>query len=102
MSRLAHLAACLLLAACSAAGRDVQRPDLKVILAETPPPVLSDYGLFADVASAVPAEGVMPYDLINPLFTDHAAKHRLIFVPEEKRRNLTTQMFLAFRSGRSL
>lgn len=84
MSRLAHLAACLLLAACSAAGRDVQGPDLKVILAETPPPVLSDYGLFADVASAVPAEGVLPYDLINPLFTDHAAKHRLVFVPEGK------------------
>ena len=82
MRKLAHLAALFLLAACSAAGRGAQGPDLEVILAEGPAPVLSDYGLFADVPTAVPADGVLPYDLINPLFTDHAAKHRLVFVPE--------------------
>lgn len=82
MRRLVHLAALLLLAACSAAGKAAQGPNLAVILAEEPAPVLSDYGLFADVAGGVPAEGVLPYDLVNPLFTDHAAKHRLVFVPE--------------------
>ena len=57
---------------------------MDVILAGEPAPNLSDYGLFADMASAEPAQGVLPYDLINPLFTDHAAKHRLVFVPEGK------------------
>lgn len=84
MRRLVHLAALLLLAACSAAGKAAHGPDLAVILAAEPAPVLSDYGLFADVAGAVPAEGVLPYDLVNPLFTDHAAKHRLVFVPVGK------------------
>ncbi len=84
MRRLAHLAAFLLLAACSASGKTAQGPDLKVILAEEPAPALSDYGLFADASGAVPAEGVLPYDLVNPLFTDHADKHRLVFVPEGK------------------
>ena len=57
---------------------------MDVILAAEPAPNLSDYGLFADMASAEPAQGVLPYDLINPLFTDHASKHRLVFVPEGK------------------
>lgn len=76
------VAALFLLAGCSAGGKGAGGPDLEVILAADPAPVLSDYGLFSDVAGAVPAQGVLPYDLINPLFTDHAAKHRLVFVPD--------------------
>ena len=78
------LAASLCLAACQAAGeadRPAASPDLGIILAEDPAPVLSAYGLFGDVAATTPASGVVPYDLINPLFSDHAEKHRLLFVP---------------------
>ncbi len=82
MRLLVLLASLLLLAACSAAGKGAPRPDMDVILASDPAPNLSDYGLFADMALASPAQGVLPYDLINPLFTDHAAKHRFVFVPE--------------------
>ncbi|MFN4185775.1 MAG: SO2930 family diheme c-type cytochrome [Hyphomonas sp.] len=78
----AFLASLFLLAGCSATGKGAAEPDLEVVLAADPAPVLSDYGLFSDLAGAVPAQGVLPYDLINPLFTDHAAKHRLVFVPE--------------------
>ena len=71
-----------LLAACSA-GK-AAGPDLEVILAEVPAETLSAYGLFADAAAGTPAEGVMAYDLVNPLFSDHAAKHRFVFVPGGK------------------
>lgn len=56
-------------------------PDMGVILAETPAAKLSAYGLFDDMASAAPAARVEPYDLVNPLFSDHAIKDRFVFVP---------------------
>lgn len=71
----------LLVAACTP---QPSGPDMKAILAADPAPVLSDYGLFTDAAARSPAEGVTPYDLVNPLFSDHAAKHRLVFVPDGK------------------
>jgi len=76
----ACLAICvaLVLAACTqAAGvRDA------VVLADEPAEKLSDYGFFASTnAGAAPAEGVRPYDLVNALFSDYAAKHRLVYVP---------------------
>ncbi|MBY9066234.1 hypothetical protein K1X12_04950 [Hyphomonas sp. WL0036] len=80
MVRTGLLAALFLLAACSA-GKAPAGPDDGVILAAAPAEKLSDYGLFVDMASASPATGVMAYDLINPLFSDHAAKHRFVYVP---------------------
>lgn len=68
----------LLLAACSA-GEGV-RSD--VVLADQPAPKLSDYGLFKDAGAREPTSGVVPYDLVNPLFSDYASKHRLVHVPE--------------------
>jgi uncharacterized repeat protein (TIGR03806 family) len=53
----------------------------------TPPPTqpfekLSQYGLFAgDPAAQVPAEGVIPYDLNSPLFSDYAEKYRFVKLP---------------------
>ncbi len=57
-------------------------PDMAVILDEAPAKHLSDYGLFADMAAARPAAGVVPYDLVNPLFSDHSEKHRFVFIPQ--------------------
>lgn len=72
------LALSLLLPACS------QGPGVKdsVILAEQPAPKLSDYGLFRDDGAREPSEGVIAYDLVNPLFSDYASKHRFVYVPE--------------------
>lgn len=68
----------MLLAACSAE----QGPHASVILADEPAPKLSDYGFFATAnAGAAVSEGVRPYDLVNALFSDHAAKHRYVYVP---------------------
>ncbi|MGD2134080.1 MAG: hypothetical protein PVI23_14905, partial [Maricaulaceae bacterium] len=77
--RLAGLAALVCLAACGGAE---EGPDLAVILADEPAPRLADYDLFIDAAAREPAPGVAPYDLINLLFSDYAAKHRYVFVPE--------------------
>ncbi len=81
---LAHLRLALvgglaaILAACSPAPgvRD------SVVLADDPAPKLSDYGFFKDAGAREAAEGVVAYDLVNPLFSDHAAKHRLVYVPK--------------------
>jgi uncharacterized repeat protein (TIGR03806 family) len=79
--RLAALFLAAFLGACSA-GK-TSGPNLDLILAETPAQTLSEYGLFANLASEKPAKGVVPYDLINPLFSDNALKHRFVFVPGE-------------------
>ena len=70
----------LLLTACGGERQD-GAPHLDVILAEKPAENLSDYGLFLDAGARKPAERVLAYDLINPLFSDHSDKHRYIYVP---------------------
>jgi uncharacterized repeat protein (TIGR03806 family) len=73
----------LLLLALAACGEGVG-PHARIIIAEQPAEKLSDYGFFLDASARQPAPGVVPYDLINPLFSDHAVKHRLVYVPEGK------------------
>ena len=68
------------LAACG--GAKSAAPDLDVILADRPADTLAAYGFFRGVSAAEPAEGVVAYDLINPLFSDHAVKDRFVFVPD--------------------
>lgn len=44
---------------------------------------LSDYGFFAgDVSDLVPVEGVLPYELNSPLFSDYSHKLRFVWMPE--------------------
>jgi uncharacterized repeat protein (TIGR03806 family) len=44
-------------------------------------PRLSSYRLFDDIATQRPAEGMMPYDVATPLFSDYAHKDRFLWVP---------------------
>lgn len=69
----------LLVAACSKSG-----PNMDVILAAKPAPTLADYGLFQDLSANIPTERVQAYDLVNPLFTDYADKHRFVYIPKGK------------------
>lgn len=71
----------LLLAGCGGSGSPPGAPDLSIILADKPAATIAAYGLFADASGRELGEGVVPYDLVNPLFSDHAAKHRAVFVP---------------------
>jgi uncharacterized repeat protein (TIGR03806 family) len=45
------------------------------------PLALSEWGLFTDLPHQVPAADVIPYEVISPLFSDYATKHRFIRVP---------------------
>lgn len=61
---------------CSCGNRGVR-------VSSTPFPKLSDYQLFIGELKALnPAEGVLPYDLISPLFSDYAHKSRFVWMPE--------------------
>ncbi len=87
----------VMLAACRA-GTDTG-PDMDVILSETPATSLAAYGLFEDAGADHPSTGVIAYDLINPLFTDHAAKYRFVFVPEGQSAQYRTRDAFAFPVG---
>jgi len=63
--------AALLLAACGGGGE----PDVV-------PEKLSGWGLFSDARAQLPADGVEPYELNAPLFSDGAVKHRFFRLPE--------------------
>ena len=43
---------------------------------------LSDYGFFSNLTLQVPTDGVLPYDLNSPLFSDYADKLRFIYIPQ--------------------
>ncbi|MCA9074745.1 MAG: hypothetical protein KDA93_06915 [Planctomycetaceae bacterium] len=42
---------------------------------------LSTYNLFADPVQQIPNDGLVPYDIITPLFSDYAHKQRFIYLP---------------------
>lgn len=77
MTRWLSLVAALWLCACSPA----MSPELDIILSDTPAERLSEYGLFLDARGRKPTRDLVKYDLVNPLFSDHAEKHRYVFVP---------------------
>jgi uncharacterized repeat protein (TIGR03806 family) len=47
-----------------------------------PPKFLSEWGLFESIPDQVPVDGVLPYEVTSPLFTDYAAKFRFVQLPE--------------------
>jgi uncharacterized repeat protein (TIGR03806 family) len=74
------LVASLILLAAMAGG--AQAGPQEAILAEKPPKLLSGYGFFSGAGVSSPQEGVVAYDLVTPLFSDHALKMRHVFVPK--------------------
>ena len=72
----------LLMALAACGAKPAGGPNMSVILADAPAPILADYGLFEDTGADQPIDGVIAYTLTNPLFTDYAAKHRFVFVPD--------------------
>jgi uncharacterized repeat protein (TIGR03806 family) len=47
----------------------------------TPPALLSQTGLFADLATLAPAPGIVEYDVVVPFFSDGARKRRFLALP---------------------
>lgn len=52
------------------------------IAAARPPKLLSEFGFFADAKAQMPAEGVVPFVLNTPLFSDRALKYRFVHMPD--------------------
>ena len=86
MRAAATLAAVATLAACS--GETGGSGGAPSAVRVTPPPDgepwqrLSDWNLFADIASQVPADEVYAYDVIAPLFSEYTLKQRFLYLPE--------------------
>ena len=57
------------------------RVDLVRLLADEPAATLGAYRLFIDAGARTPNVGLTRYALNTPLFSDYAAKHRLVFMP---------------------
>ncbi len=63
-------------------------------------PRLSEYGLFqGDLARQQPAEGVVPYDLNTPLFSDYTTKYRFIKLPTNGEIQYRAQGVMEFPVG---
>ena len=94
--------ALLLLAGCGGQGGAADGPDMALLMADAPAETLADYGFFKDAGADQPVEGVVPYDLINPLFSDHAIKHRFVFVPRGKVASYSPDKVMDFPVGSAL
>ncbi|MBT5217635.1 MAG: hypothetical protein HOM10_08485 [Gammaproteobacteria bacterium] len=57
----------------------------EMILSDTHPEKLSDFGFFSNPQRQLPNTGVLPYSLISPLFTDYADKTRFVYIPQTMR-----------------
>ena len=69
------------------------------ILDKKVPKKLSEFNFFTDLSLQLPNEGVLPYDLINPLFSDYADKLRFVYVPKNKRLGYLPNKVLDFPDG---
>ncbi len=72
------------------------------ILAAKPPKVLSEFGFFADASKQIPADGVVPYHLATPLFSDFAEKYRFVHVPAGQAAIYDPDEVFAFPVGTAL
>jgi uncharacterized repeat protein (TIGR03806 family) len=61
---------------------------------------LSEYGLFlGELKKQLPAEGVIPYDLNTPLFSDYAHKLRFVKIPAGKKAAYSADEVVEFPVG---
>lgn len=90
------------LAALVFAGPALAAPDAAAFASGRMPKSLAALGLFADAPAQTPAAGVLPYDLITPLFTDYAEKYRFVFVPAGAAAAYSDHEAFAFPVGSAL
>ncbi len=63
------------------AGCRTKSAPVRSFVEEPFPQTLSEWHLFSSINGTLqPNQGVLPYDLITPLFSDYAAKHRFVWM----------------------
>ncbi|MGD9915773.1 MAG: SO2930 family diheme c-type cytochrome [Rhizobiaceae bacterium] len=75
--KIAAFLVLLLLAFTPAAAQ----PSADAIVAAQPPKLLSEFSFFDDLRGQKPTEGVVPFALATPLFSDGALKYRFVHLP---------------------
>ncbi|MBI2423140.1 MAG: hypothetical protein HYV27_09950 [Candidatus Hydrogenedentes bacterium] len=73
---------CGMVVLCGALAARADVPPVHVDPTAPPARAISEYHLFKDAARQIPNDGVVPYELNTPLFSDYAEKHRFIWMPE--------------------
>lgn len=63
---------------------------------------LSAYNFFADPVTQRPNDGLIPYDIITPLFSDYAYKQRFIFLPPGRSVEYSATDVFSFPVGTAL
>jgi uncharacterized repeat protein (TIGR03806 family) len=63
------------------------------------PRKLSETGLFASTATLKPATGLIPYDIVAPLWSDHTVKDRLLAIPDDAQIEFETVVYPQPASG---
>ncbi len=81
MRLFALLTACGVLVSAALTAQPVPKVNDALIVGDTLPRKLSDFGFFTDSAAKQPASMVQPYKLNSPLFTDYARKFRYAYIP---------------------
>lgn len=61
--------------------------------------LLSSYRFFADGPAQIANDGVIPYDVNTPLFSDYASKHRFLWLPDGASINYVEDGPLEFPEG---
>ena len=79
---LLGLAALSLAAATGQARNAAPQVADAVVTGQGLPRTLDAYGFFADARAQVPTQGVLPYRLNTPLYSDGADKLRFVYVPD--------------------
>ncbi|MGX7952008.1 SO2930 family diheme c-type cytochrome [Tsuneonella sp. HG249] len=91
-----------LLTAAVAMARDAPTPSDAAIAGSAMPATLAEFGFFADPARQVPSQGVVPYRLNTPLYSDGAEKLRFVYVPPGKQTVSAGDGLLEFPVGTAL
>ncbi|MBX3743607.1 MAG: PQQ-dependent sugar dehydrogenase [Akkermansiaceae bacterium] len=64
-----------------------------------PPQLLSQTGAFSNLATLTPAQGLIPYDVNSPLWTDGAEKKRWIAIPNNGTHNTAAEQVTYSETG---
>ena len=64
-----------------------------------PPTLLSQTGVFSNLATLEPRSGLLPYDVNSPLWSDNAAKRRWIAIPNDGSHNSAAEQIQFSRQG---
>ncbi len=86
------------------AGRAVSPPQISdaVIESDAMPRTLAEFGFFTDASARRPGEGLIPYELNTPLWSDGADKLRYIYVPAGETIEADGEGLLRFPVGSAL